>query len=116
MSRILRSSASLSAAAAVSGLEVVVEGVGQAVPAPSSASRLTGVFWSVFLPCSSAQRLWKETSPSASLPTSFFVLAMVFCSSWLCFFLLVAVSASHLRLVCASDRRDLNSRGSSQAQ
>lgn len=59
--------------AAGSGLEVTVEGVGQAVPAPSSASRLIGVFWSVL--CSSAQRLWKE--PSASLPTSSFVLAMV---------------------------------------
>lgn len=87
MSRILRLFCFTvrSSTAAVSGLEVVVEGVGQAVPAPSSASRLMGVFWSVFLPCSSAQRLWKETSPSASLPTSFFVLAMVFCSSWLCF-------------------------------
>lgn len=71
------SSASLSAAAAVSGLEVMVEGVGQAVPAPSSASRLMGVFWFVFLLCLSAQRLWKETFPSASLPTSFFVLTTV---------------------------------------
>lgn len=62
---------------AVSGLEVVVEDIGRAVPAPSSASWLTGVFWSVFLLRSSAQRLWRETFLSASLPTSFFVLATV---------------------------------------
>lgn len=87
MSRILRvwdtdllprvlSSASLSTLA-LSGLEVVVEDIGWAVPAPSSASWLIGVFWSVFLLRSSAQRLWRETFLSASLPTSFFVLATV---------------------------------------
>lgn len=75
---------------AVSGLEVIEEDIGRAVPAPSSAIWLTGVFWSVFLLRSSAQRLWRETFLSAH----FFLCSRhsLFCSSqyglcfswWLC--------------------------------
>lgn len=86
------SSASLSTPA-VSGQEVVVEDIDRAVPAPSSASWLIGVFWSVFLLCSSAQRLWREPFLSAS-SAHFFLCSRhsLFCSSryglcfswWLC--------------------------------